>query len=174
MYGTKPVARERGPNSTLPLLFGMLAIALSACNTKSPEPKSAVAVSSPCADRGDADYFFSDDTLRPNGNAVSDKELRRELSLLLAAGGSPSLSCGQSVDAYRFIWLPANRGALIISAMKDSTGWRIGRTASVSWKLRHAMYPFKTSANFSPRSTPPDSGRYRPPNRVRLTMGVVG
>lgn len=103
----------------------VIAAVCAACEVAPPAPMSAWTVEAKCPGTDEPNHFFPDGVLRPYNHSQNDEEFRDELSALLRQGGTPTLSCGPVDDSYRFIWFPANRPVLAVTARQTIDGFAL-------------------------------------------------
>lgn len=96
------------------------------CSVALPEPRLASQVRDECPRQDSATHFFPEGLGLPFRETDGDERERGYLANLLAAAGVASLSCGPGPDeAYRFVWFPAARPALVIEASAVADTWVI-------------------------------------------------
>lgn len=102
----------------------MMIVAVPACSqpTEAPEVRSGHTVAATCPPPTDDETTIPTDltgALEPWSTALS-----AEVSRLTRAAKEPALWCGQDeIEAYRGIWLPAYRPALMATLSRTSRGW---------------------------------------------------
>jgi hypothetical protein len=103
---------------------------VGACTTAVdlPEPSAANRVRSECGRMGDPDYYFEGDIIEP-ANSLNDSVLRETYDRFLGAIQAPSLSCVSDIrDAYRLLWLPSYRPAVVIQVIRKGYTWHMSGT----------------------------------------------
>ncbi len=94
---------------------------LAGCSREPERPptiRSGFAIVSSCP--ADPPYIRSDYLGAPVG---ANTEVGERITEYLRASEQGPLWCGDTTDAYRAIWLPANRRARLASVARDSNGW---------------------------------------------------
>jgi hypothetical protein len=86
-------------------------------------PPEAPRATAHCLDRSDPDYYFAPGQI---DEIRDDSFVRRGwFSNYLRAAGASSLSCGNSSETIRLLWLPASRNARIITIAFRQRGWNL-------------------------------------------------
>jgi hypothetical protein len=107
------------------LAWVMAVLVSTSCSAPLPEPSSAQAVRTTCANASNDDYFFAPASVIPS-RPNDDLQQRQAYSGYLRAVGLASLSCGEgSAEAYRFLRLTAFRRGIVISVDNNAGDWHL-------------------------------------------------
>lgn len=87
-----------------------------ACRDPSPVSNDKPQITTECLPSADAGRYFGDDS-------VGGREISIGFARLLEAGAFSPLWCSGSSDAYRLVWMPSFRPAIVIVVTRSSEGW---------------------------------------------------
>lgn len=111
------------------LICLMVVTSFLACNANTnPEPRLGLKVDNACPSSDASDYYYPPATIVANDRG-QDNFLREWFSRYLRVAEAAPLWCGGSTEAYRFLWLPSYRPAMLIELTKGNGDWQLTRIA---------------------------------------------
>ncbi len=122
--------RGRFADGASRLIWIMAVVFLVACGGSSyPEPRSGLRVDRDCpsADRGD--YYYPEGAIVANNRNGEDDFWRDWYGKYLRSANALPLWCGATTEAYRFLWLPSYRPAMIVELTRRGNDWQVIRIA---------------------------------------------
>lgn len=138
-------------------LMGLVVIssflACSADSTPAPEVRLGLKVDKTCPASDREDYYYPRATVV--GNEPSQDDFLREwFSRYLRTSGAAPLWCAGSSEAYRLLWLPSYRPAILIDLIKQGDGWQLTRVLFTDPRLPASgtqASPFAVNARIEQR-----------------------
>lgn len=105
-----------------------LAFSSSACDADTyPEPRLGQRVEIACPSGDGNDYYYPRGSIVANSREQDDF-WREWYSRYLRSAEAAPLWCKGAAEAYRFLWLPSYRSALVIELTKTNGDWRLTKT----------------------------------------------